>query len=305
MDLDLQSLELFDAVGRLRNVTRAAESLMVSQPAVSKRLKALERRLEVTLLERSGRGIRLTSEGELLAGFTRRIFSLVGEALTQLGDLQQLRRGRLAIGAGTTVAVYLMPEAIVRFRQRFPGITLHLETGMSQALAEHLRDGVIEFGLTEAMLPAPEFESTLLMSDELVGIVHPNHALAKAGSVSAKKFAAEPFVVREAESGGYSLVERVFRERKLKVQPIISLSSTEAVKRAVAAGLGASIVSRMSIDLELAAKKLAALKLTDVRVRRPIYIVRCRGRSESKAATAFLCILKHVIRGTLPKLRHR
>ena len=89
------------------------------------------------------------------------------------------------------------------------------------------------------------------------------------------------------------------------MKPIIALSSTEAVKRAVAAGLGVSIVSRMSLGLELEAKKLVAVRLKDVPLRRPVYLIRKRGRRESRAATAFLCLLKHMVRGTLPKLSRR
>ena len=130
-----------------------------------------------------------------------------------------------------------------------------------------------------------------------------DHRLARRRTVSAAVFSREPFVAREAVSGTQSLVERVFRERRLRVTPIIRLSSTEAVKRAVSAGLGVSIVSKMSLGFEIEAKKLAVLKLTDVPLRRPIYVVRLRGRRESRAVTAFLCLLKHVIRGTLPRLK--
>jgi DNA-binding transcriptional LysR family regulator len=302
MSLRLEHLRLFHAVAEKKSVTRAAEMLAISQPAVSKQLKLLEKGAGVRLIERSGRGISLTREGEVLADYVRRIFSLVTEAESALADLQGLRNGHVAIGAGTTVGVYALPEAIVRFRQRFPAIALRTEVGASHLLRQRLREGSIEIAITEASLPSPEFVSEVFASDELVGIVPMDHKLARKASVSASAFSKQPFVAREAASGTQTLVERVFRERGLRVTPVITLSSTEAVKRAVSAGLGVSIVSKMSLGFEIEAKKLAMLKLTDVPLRRPIYVVRLRSRRESRAVTAFLCMLKHVIRGTPPKL---
>jgi DNA-binding transcriptional LysR family regulator len=305
MPLDLSLLSVFDAVARHGNVTRAAEALSVTQPAVSKQLKALQRQVGAKLFDRAGRGVRLSADGEVLADYARRIMALADEAESQMNELRGLRRGQLSIGAGSTVSVYLLPEAIVRFRQRFPGVSLHLETGQSQLLRERLRDGSIEFAISEASLPSPEFQSTVFTSDELVGIVPIEHPLAGTKSITAAKFATEPFVVRSAESGTQSLVERVFRGRGLSVKPLIAVSSTEAVKRAVAAGLGVSIVSKMSLGLELEAKKLAVVRLRDVPLRRPVFLIRQRSRSESRAAIAFLCLLKHVVRGTLPKISRR
>ncbi len=307
MPLNPAHLLLFNTLAERGNVTRAAETLSISQPAVSKQLKQLEREVGSILFQRHGKGVSLTREGELLAGYSRRLVALLSEAGTALADLRGLQTGRLAIGRRyrPLVFFYPVPEAMVRFRQRFPGVTLHMEVGASHLLRQRLREGAIELAITEASLPSPEFNSELFATDELVGIVPIDHELAMRKSVSASAFAKYPFVVREAGSGTQSLVERVFRERGLSVSPVITLGSTEAVKRAVAAGLGVSIVSKMSIGLEIEAKKLAALKLTDIPLRRPIYVVRVWGRHESKAMTAFLCLLKHVFRGTLPAMSRR
>src|SRR5947207_9062808 len=126
MNLNLALLAVFDTVARDGSVTRAAEALMVTQPAVSRQLRSLEEQIGAKLFERAGRGIRLTADGEVLADYTRRIIALIDEAQSQMSELRGLRRGRLAIGAGTNISVHLLPEAIVRFRQRFPGIALHL-----------------------------------------------------------------------------------------------------------------------------------------------------------------------------------
>src|SRR5437773_848160 len=129
MSLPIELLRVVHAIASKGSITLAAEMLEVSQPAVSKQLRQLEKRAGVQLVERRGRGVALTREGELVADYAGRMFALLAEAESALGDLQGLRRGHLAIGAGTTVGVYALPEAIVRFRQRFPGVELRTEVG--------------------------------------------------------------------------------------------------------------------------------------------------------------------------------
>lgn len=302
MDLPLGHMRALHAVSATGGVTRAAERLGMTQPAVSRQLRQLERATGVKLVERDGRRIRLTAGGQLLGEYARRIFQLVDEAKVALADAQHLRRGRLAVAASTTVGVYLLPEALVRFRQRFPGIELALEVGDARSARDRLRSGEAELALTETFIAGHEFDSRVFATDELVGIVPRGHSFARRKAVSAATLAREPFVVREPGSHTRSLVERVLAERGLHVDPVISLSSTEAVKRAVAAGLGVSIVARMSVGAEVAAGKLAALRLSDVLLRRPVYETRLSNREQTKASVAFLCLVKHVVRGTLPKL---
>src|SRR5689334_21610428 len=147
--MNLYHLKIFHEVARSGGVTRAAERLMVSQPAVSKQLKDFERSLKTPLLERDGRGVRLTAEGELLAGYARRVFALVGEAEAALEDASSLRRGVLAVGASPTLGAYLLPAVLVRFRRRFPGIVLRFEVENAAVLHRRVAEGGIEAGITE------------------------------------------------------------------------------------------------------------------------------------------------------------
>lgn len=303
--IQFHQLAAFDAVIRTGGVTRAAELLGVTQPSISRQLQELQRSFGTKLVERWGRGIRPTRAGELLGDYTKRIFALVSEAERAVHDLQQLRRGRLAVGAGTTLGVYLLPEALVRFRQRFPGISLEMESGSSRRLGALLLDGAIDFAMTETLLPSPAFESTVYSQHELVAIVPAGHRLSSRKSIEAAELACEPFIAREPSSGTRSLVERTLAERGVRITPVVSLSSTEAVKRAVMAGLGVSIVSRIAVGLEAASAQLVTLKIKRLHLRRPVYLVHRPGAGRSKAEIAFLCILKHVIRGTLPPMKLR
>jgi DNA-binding transcriptional LysR family regulator len=318
--IDLSQLATFHAVATHGNVTRAAETLLISQPAVSKQLAALERTLATKLFERTRRGVRLTESGELLAQYARRMAALTDEADAALDDLQHLRRGRLAIGATPDVAAYLLPEALVRFRQRFPGVELRLETGDSSRMAAALRDRQIDFALTDGLLPGPEFSSSVCATDELVAIAPPfsgpdcgamsrersaPQALTpNVGAVDVADLARESLVVLEGDAGRV-LLRQVFGRRAGSLRIVLAVATTEAVKRAVSAGLDVAVVPRMSVASELASGTLAARKLRSDSARRPVYLVRLRTRGETKPVTAFLCLLKHVVRGTLPKLGPR
>src|SRR5687767_2090471 len=127
MPLNFSQLAAFRAVADAGSVGRGAEKLLVSQPAVSKHIRQLERTLGVTLFDRTPKGVRLTSAGALLADYARRIFSLADEAEQAIADLRGLRRGRLAIAASPTLSVYFLPEVLVRFRRKFPGVMLSVE----------------------------------------------------------------------------------------------------------------------------------------------------------------------------------
>jgi DNA-binding transcriptional LysR family regulator len=246
--------------------------------------------------------VRLTDAGEVLAGYARRIFSLASEAETALADLSSLRRGRLALGASPTIGVYLLPPVLVHFRRRFPGVDLRLEIENADVLRRRLEEGSVELGLTEVAVESPDLESTAFMTDEFVAIGPPGHPLARKRSVSPAAFCREPFVVRQSPSPAGSLVERSMAAAGLAVQPVLSLSSTEAVKQAVAAGLGVAWVSKLTAGPDLAAGRVVEIKVTGLAIRRPLYQLRPGGRRQSKALVAFLCLLKHGVRGTLPVL---
>lgn len=309
MSLPLHHLSIFHAVAETGSVTLGAERLLVSQPAVSKQIKQLERVLQTRLFERHAKGVALTPAGELLANYARRVFALTAEAETALGDLSAMRRGRLTIGASPVLGTYLLPQALVYFRQRFPGVELRPQIEEADALEARLADSDMDFAVTEqAPASPPDLEGTSFGTDELSVIAPPDHPLARKRSVEPQALAGEAFVIPEAAGaspGGQSPTERTLADIGARADSVLALGSTEAVKQAVAAGLGLAVVPRLAIRNELAAGRLREVRVAGLPTRRPLYVVRRRGRHESKAAAAFVCVLKHAVRGTLPKLKLR
>src|SRR5580700_2167879 len=139
--MNLNHLAIFHAVAETRGISLGAERLHISQPAVSKQIQELERSLGTKLFDRIPRGVRLTESGELLAGHARRLFALEAEAETALGELRGLERGRLAVGASLTIGVYLLPDVLAKFHQRYPGIELAVDIANTDEVQTRLLDG--------------------------------------------------------------------------------------------------------------------------------------------------------------------
>jgi|SRR5665213_783721 len=295
MSMNLGHLAVFHAVAEAKSVSGGAESLLISQPAVSKQVRLLEQSLGTTLFERTPRGVILTEAGAVLAGYARRIFSLEAEAVRALDEIRGLKRGRLAIGASTTIGVYLLPEIFVRFRQQYPEIEASLEVAASRGIEQKLAEGGLDIGFIESSTTDDGLRSEQFMSDELAAIVPLNHPLAAKRTVSAEAFCRQPFVVRATASDTGSSVERTLRERGLNVTPTMSLGSTEAIKRSVSAGIGVAIVSHLSIGMELKARTLAVVRVRGLSISRPLYLLQRRTVGASAAGKALIDLLKSAI----------
>jgi DNA-binding transcriptional LysR family regulator len=284
-------LALFHAVAQAGGISRGAEQARVSQPAVSKQIRDLEDALKVRLLERLPRGTRLTEAGRLLADYAARLSALEREAERAIEEFRGIKRGRLAIGASTTVGAYLLPRVLGAFHQRFPRIELQLEIANTDDIQKLLKTGVIEIGMTEGIGEAEDLDSRIFHQDELVAIGPPSHPLLRKQRVGARDLCREPFVLREQGSGTRAVIEQALGKRDLSVRPVLSLFSTEAVKRAVIAGLGVAIVSRLAISLELQLGLLAVIRLKDLTIHRPLHIQTLRGSVPGPAGSQFLSLL--------------
>ena len=284
-------LALFHAVAQGGGITQGAALARVSQPAVSKQIAELEAALGVRLLERLPRGCRLTEAGTILADYASRWHSLEHDAARAIEEYRGLKRGRLTVGASQTIGGYLLPPVFAEFHRRFPEIELQLEIANTHHIQRALAEGAIEIGLTEGPLESEELESKVFFQDELVAIAPVGHALLKRGAVSIREICREPFLLREEGSGTRAVVERALLKKGIAIRPLLSLASPEAIKNAVAAGLGIAIVSRLIVALEVEAGCLGIIRLKDLTIHRPLRLQRIRNRGQSPAAAQFLEVL--------------
>lgn len=285
--MNYNHLLIFQAVAEEGSVSRGADRLFISQPAVSKQLAILEASLKTRLFERGPKGVRLTASGALLLGYVRRMSALEREAEQAMAEMQGLARGALTLGASLTVGAYLMPPLLAEYRRRHPNVALALEIANTESIQKRLADGELDLGLTEGLGDAPDLDAVVFGEDELVAIAPPGHPLLSEAPISAARLCREPLILREPGSGTRAVLERALRERGLTVAPALSLGSTEAIKRAVSAGAGLAVVSRLALGLELETGRLAVLLLSDLSLRRSLHRLTRRGAFESRATRAF------------------
>lgn len=289
MAINLHLLRLFSAVADTGSFRGAADRLVISQPAVSRGVQELERQLGAELIDRAARPLSLTEAGRVLHEHAVAIFALEQQAEAALGELDTLGRGRLAIGASTTVGIYLLPDLLGGFRRAHPGISLFLDIGNTAQVVEHLRHHPLDLAFIEGPVPASDdLVVAPWRQDRLVPIAAPDHPLARPGGATIEELLATPFLHREPGSGTREVVEAALRTHGEPPPVAMELGSTEAIKQAVAAGLGVSIVSAAAVVQELALGRLVVPEIAGLQVERTLTLLRVAGRPASRAARAFL-----------------
>jgi len=296
---NLHRLRLFLTVARYGSFTVAARELSIAQPAVSHQVKALEDELGARLFDRRGRRIELTPAGRALAETCSDVFERLDEGARALVELRVGARGSVDIAADTTSGIYVVPGALGSFHRAHPGIdvTLHVEnrTGVLRRLTERTCDLAV-------MADPPGsigVEVAPFMVDRLVAIAGSAHPLEGRPSVSLTRLAEERFLLREVGSGTREATERLFARAGIRLEPAMELGSTGAIKQAVAAGLGISVVSRWAIDLELQVGRLTILDVVGLPIERRWSIVNLRARRLTAAAEVCRDFLEaHVMSGS-------
>ena len=293
-------LALFRAVAEAGGFSRAAETVHISQPAISMQVAELEESLGTPLFDRLPRGVRLTPAGEILFGYAKRIAALEEEAARAMRELRGLQRGRLAVGASTTIGSYLLPARLGEFRRRYPAVELALTISNTDDIKQRLIDRTLDLGLTEGSPPDDaELSVRVFAEDELIVIASPAHPFTanvtgkkKLRAVSSRRLCAEPMIVRELGSGTRDVIDRALANNGCAADNVVlTLSSTEAIKRAVIAGLGLAMVSRLCATLELASGLLVEVPVSDLKMRRPLHELTLRGRQPSPSVQAFVSLL--------------
>lgn len=291
--MNLNQLKVFCEVVERNGFTRAAEALYLTQPAVSRQVRELERHYGVDLFEQIGKRIFPTEAGNLLYTYAKQIFHTLDDLDVEVNQLKGLKAGHLRIAASATAGTYVMPPLLGQFKRKYPGVEVSLEIHNSQQVEQRLMEyHQLDFGVTERPVREEALFSEPFETDELVVITSTDHPFGSRESIASEELEGERFISREPGSGTRTLLDHEFARLDVKVKPIMELGSTAAVKQAVAAGLGVSIVSRRSIRLELKAGLVKAVKCQDMNLTREIRYVYHRDRRLSRAASTCLEMLK-------------
>ncbi|MEO5814989.1 MAG: LysR substrate-binding domain-containing protein [Gemmatimonadaceae bacterium] len=292
MSLNLHHLRLFASVAEQGGFSRAATVLRLSQPAVSKSVRELEREVGSPLFERGGRTPRLTESGTLLFARARELFAVERTAEEELRALRGLESGVLRIGASTTVITYLLPPYLARFRAAHPNVVLQVASANTRDIARALIERRVDVALVEGPVNDARIDVIPWRDDELVVISSPSHPLSSRKRVALSDLAAESFIVRERGSGTRTVAESALALHGVRLTVAMQLASTEAIKQAVAAGLGLAIVSRSAIDDQLALGRLSIVPLSGVSLQRSLTELLLIGRPPTAAAAIFRAALR-------------
>lgn len=287
----LSQLEAFIEAARRGNVSRAAEALFITQPALSARLKGLEAELGVELLVRTKRGVRLSEAGKAFVPFAQRALETVADGQQLLAELARGGAGRLAIGAAPAVSTSVLPGMLTRFRAAHPSVQLVVRTGHSEEVLEMVLREQVELGLVRE-LRHPEIVGVPLYEDDLVLVVEPAHPFATRGMIRVADLASEHLILFDRTSSYHELTSRLFREAGVVPRGVMELDAIDAAKKMVEHGLGVALLPHTAVAAELAAGRLASATLAEASaIRRRIVAVRRRDAGPPvELVSAFLAI---------------
>lgn len=287
--MNLHLLRIFVAVVEDRSFSRAAETLKISQPAVSKGVRELESQLETTLLDRHGRSFQVSEPGQALYDYGRSIFALEREAQRTVAAFYGLDRGRLTIGASTTIATYWLPPLLAEFQRQHPDIEIRLVSENTKQIIELLIDCQVDVALVEGQTVDTRVEARPWFNEEMVVIAaqrsHPGY------SDESRPLAEQVWVVREHGSGSREATEELFRSLGTTSPKMMEVGSNEAIVQTVASGIGFGLVPRICARDQLKLHRVRQLALDKRIINRQLYRVRLPHRTVSQAAIAFEALL--------------
>jgi len=293
--MDLRQLEIFVKVAELKSFSKAAQALRLTQPTISEHIRTLEQELGVRLLDRLGRGAEATRAGQLLLSHATRMLQLQRETLQAMDSFQGRLAGDLHVAASTIPGEYVLPSLIGRFKEKFPDIVISLLIGDSRAVVDWVIDGRAEVAVVGAKLAHRGIEYRELMPDELVVVVPVAHPWHGKQGIGLAELRAEAMLLREQGSGTRAAFESALAQagEDLSAFRIVGeMGSTQAIKQAVKAGVGVSVISRRAVDEECRSGLVWCLKIRDLKITRAFHIATHRDRSRSPLAEAFRSFLE-------------
>lgn len=295
MALNFHQLHIFYTVAERGSFSAAAQSLHMTQPAVTMQVQSLEDYFGTKLLQRSTKRIELTEAGRTLMPFAQRSIDLIRDTDQAMSTFTKQLKGRLQLGSSLTIGEYILPRLLGPFGQEYPHISISMKVMNTSQIMEDILNHQLNFGLIEAPVNHPDMHMEAVMSDELRLIVSKDHPLANRSSVTLEEVLEYPFVLREQGSGTRLVMEEQLRKKKIdpaSMKIVMELGSTGAVKSAVEAGLGISFVSSSSVKHEVALGLIRMIKISDVKFQRQFYSIYLKSALLPISAVTFLTFLR-------------
>src|SRR5246127_2256599 len=291
--MEISQLEVFLAVAREGGFSRAAEKLYRTQSAVSQAIRKLEAEIGEPLFDRSTRDGVMTDAGNVLREYAERLLNLRENAREALGELRELQKGKLVVGANEFTALYLL-RVLAEFRRLHPAIRIVVQRSLGSQIPDDIRRHNCEFGVLTYDPQDPELASVVVYSDELIFVVPPQHPLARESRVSIQQLGAETFVAHIVSSPYREKVIQAFKKYKTPLHMGLELPTLQAIKRFVAMGNGVAFLPEISVEDEIARGELVRIPVQELNVHPKLRIIHRKSGSLSHAAQAFLKVAEAV-----------
>jgi molybdate transport repressor ModE-like protein len=289
---DATRLRLLVELERQESVSAAARAVGIGQPSASEHLRLLEAAAGQRLVERNGRGSRLTEAGRVLAAHASQALATLAAGEEELHALAGLESGTIHIGASTTPGVYLLPDTLGCFRRDHPNVSVEVEIASTGEIVERLLSGRIHLALVGETAVDDRVELEPFLSDEILGVAKPGALATRNGKASPATLNAQTFLVREASSSTRQVTERALREAGVEPRRLWELDSAEAIKRAAREGLGIAFLSRYAVAEEVERGELQSFRIAGrPRIERRLYVARLARRRPSPSERGFVATL--------------
>jgi DNA-binding transcriptional LysR family regulator len=283
----LHQLKVFEAAARHSSFTRAAEELFLTQPTVSMQIKQLTKTVGLSLFEQVGRKIYLTDAGRELYTTCKQLFDQLSQFEMTVADLKGLKRGNLRLAVVTT-AKYVVPRMLGPFCQAYPGIDVALTVTNHDQLLDRLAENRDDLYILSQPPDNQDIVCLPFLENPLVVLAPGNHPLAAKANIPLERLAEEPFIMRETGSGTRRSVQKFFDEHHLEIKVRLELGSNEAIKQAIAGGLGVSVLSQHTLALEEDSKQITILDVQGFPIERHWYVIHLASKQLSVVARTFL-----------------
>ncbi|MEX3915323.1 LysR substrate-binding domain-containing protein [Paraburkholderia sp. BR10872] len=300
MNVTLRQLRVFIEVARLQSFSRAGDEIGLTQSAVSRCVRELEAEIGVKLVDRTTREVQLTDVGANLIASIPRLLGDLDDALREIREIGEQRRGRVVVAASPTVACRLMPQVVAACGRQFPYITLGLRDDVQSDVVRKIRSGEVDFGVIIGPFAAEDLETECLTTDSFCVVVRGDHALALSQEVAWKELDGERLVMLDYASGSRPLIDAVMSEQGVRARVVQELGHPATVFGLVEAGVGISVLPWLALPMPAGAPLLARPLVP--RAQRTVELVRRRDRSLSPAAEAVWSLIRQL--AGQPEARH-
>lgn len=290
--LETRHLQVFMAIWELHNFSKAAEKVHLTQPTVSGHIKSLETILGTELFNRSAREVSPTKAGELFHPYARQILNLMSQAEQEMDLFIGREKGTLEIGGSNIPGEYILPPAIGRFKKDHPIIKITLKIGDTEEIVTAVAEGRLELGMVGAVIERPDIIFTACLVDDLLLVAPPDSPVAGKDQVTMAELTSYPFIMREKGSGTRRTIEKALEQvpdmrQNHPFSVIAEMGSTEAIRQAVKAGVGYSIISRRAVQKDVELGLMSSASLPELNLKRQFYLISPKQRHISPLATEF------------------